>query len=168
MKECLSEGPGLHFVVSKVLLSLTATPFSCSSFSSIRLPFTPPPPRPCLSRPHSPFSLCVFPPPSLFLMSFCHILLAAPPPPLSSPLTTSCCNFKAKRGEKGRIFDLVNCTSSFVFMPTQSFLQGCACVVHTAVSVFSSIWVEVIGTTHGCMSVQSVPVAIGLIRRQLR
>lgn len=32
---CLSVGLALHFSVSKVPLSLTATPFSCYSFSSI-------------------------------------------------------------------------------------------------------------------------------------
>lgn len=69
---CLSEGLGLHFMVSKVPLSLTATPFSCSSFSSIRLPFISSPP---LSVQHS--SSLFLPLLSLSsLMSLCHFLLA--------------------------------------------------------------------------------------------
>lgn len=167
-----SEGAALHFLVSKVLLSLTATPFSCSSFSSIRLPFIffPSSARLCLSQ--QPLSLYllfrlppVFLPPSLFLMSLCHFPLA-----FSSFIFSAChllVQFWSKKGARERFSDLVNCTSSFVFMPKQSLLQGCIGVVLIAVSLSSSIWVEGKGTGNGCIIVQSVPAANRLIWSQL-
>lgn len=53
-------------------------------------------------------------------------------------------------------------------MPRQSFLQGCVCVVLTAIALPSSIWVEVVGTSNGCIIVQSAPAATRLIWSQLR
>lgn len=167
---CLSEGPALHFLVSKVLLSLTATPLSCSSFSSIGLPFIffPSSARLCLlPQPpsHSSFShlsaslaLANVPlsfPPDFFLL---HLLRSPPPAAIS----------EQNRGWRERFFDLVNCASSFVFTPRQAFLRGCVCVVLTAVALSSSIWVEVTGTGNGCIIVESAPVASRLIRSQLK
>ena len=139
---CLSVGLALHSLVSKVLLPDSHSFFLLLFFiHQIAFHFPPLLGPPLSVTPNPPFSFSL----SLHLsasVSLPNVPLSFPPcffPPLSSPLATSCCNFRTKRGGRRRrgrerFFDLVNCASSFVFMPRQSFLQGCVrlCGLHSS------------------------------------